>query len=60
MEQLQYELKTLTKVERESLLDQACVGEAHAEVPAEDVLALKADLSIPWNKMRIMKRYANN
>ena len=46
----------LTKMERESLLDQAKIPETSAEIPAEDVLAMKADLSIPWNKMRILRR----
>ena len=56
LEQLQNEVKCLTKMERESLLDQAKIPEALAEIPAEDVLAMKADLSIPWNKMRILRR----
>jgi hypothetical protein len=33
------------------------LGETSAEVLDEDVLALKADLSIPWNKMRMLRRY---
>lgn len=55
-QQLQNEIQVLTKIERESLLDQVKIGYAHAEIPAEDVLAMKADLSIPWNKMRVLTR----
>ena len=56
-EQLQYEVKTLTKTERESLLDQAMLAGPSAQIPDEDVLALKSDLSIPWKKMRLLRRY---
>ena len=27
------------------------------EIKAEDALAMKADLMIPWNKLRTMRRY---
>lgn len=47
LEQLQNEVKTLTKMERESLLDQASIREMSASIPAEDILAMKTDLSIP-------------
>lgn len=56
IEQLQYEVKTLTKEDREVLLDQAMVREASISIPDEDILALKADLSFPWNKLRTLKR----
>lgn len=57
LEQLQYEVKTLPMDEREALLDQAMVKEASITIPDEDILALKADLSFPWNKLRELKRY---
>lgn len=57
MDQLQHEVKTLTKEDRQSLLEQATIRDATATISADDVLAMKADLSIPWNKLRILKRY---
>lgn len=57
MDQLQHELKILTKEDRQSLLEQASVHDAAATISPNDVLAMKADLSIPWNKFRILRRY---
>lgn len=57
MDQLQHELKTLTKEDRQSLLDQASVHDAAIAISPNDVLAMKSDLSIPWNKFRILRRY---
>lgn len=57
LDQLQHELKTLTKEDRQSLLVQAGVHDAKAVIPANDVLAMKADLCISWNEMRILRRY---
>ena len=57
-EQLKYELQTLTKHERETLLDSALLSEP-VTIPCADVLAMKADLSITWNKLRILRRYAH-
>ena len=54
-EQLQYELKILTKEDREAILDTA-IGGSPITIPADQVLAMKADLSITWNKLRDMRR----
>lgn len=51
-EQLQYDVKTLTKEEREVLLDET----GPVAIPAEEVLAMKADLSITWSKLRVLRR----
>ena len=55
--QLQHELKEMSCDERESLLlslkgQQTC----STEVSADQILAMKATLSIPWNKLRTMRR----
>lgn len=51
--QLQSEIKLLSTEDREKLLDDIGI---HSETSAEQGLALKADLSIPWNKLRVMRR----
>lgn len=56
-DQLQHELKALTKEDRQALLEQASIHDATATISPDDVLAMKADLSIPWNKFRILRRY---
>lgn len=55
VEQLLYELKTQTKEDREAILDTA-MGDESITIPADQVLAMKADLSITWNKLRVMRR----
>lgn len=55
-EQLKYELKVLSKQDRESLLDSAT--SSPILIPCEEVLAMKADLSITWKKLRILRRCA--
>lgn len=57
LDQLQHEVKTLTKEDRQSLLEQAGIHDATATISPNDVLAMKSDLSIPWNKFRILRRY---
>ena len=52
--QLQDELKTLTREERQEILKSAGVT---IDIPPEQGLAMKADLAIPWNKLRIIRRY---
>ena len=54
--QLQSEIRLLDSEDREKLLH--TIG-LHTEVSAEQGLALKADLAIPWNKLRVMRRYNN-
>ena len=36
---------------------QANIARSTAVASPNDVLALKADLSIPWNKLRFLRRY---
>jgi hypothetical protein len=54
--QLEYELKTKSQVERETLLDKVLGGSQTIIIPADQVLAMKADLSITWSKLREMRR----
>ncbi len=56
-EQMKYEVKTLTKDERQSLLDDVLHQDTTIAIPSEEVLAMKADLSITWSKLRMMRRY---
>lgn len=53
LSQLQDEMKTLSSDERQHLLQDMTFK---IEIPALTGLAMKADLSLPWNKMRNMKR----
>ena len=57
VEQLQYEMKSLTKADREAILDGAFGDKSSIVIPADQVLAMKADLSITWTKLRVMRRY---
>ena len=54
LEQLQHEVHALSKDDRLKLLQE--VGLLKADVPADEGLAMKADLSLPWNKLRILRR----
>ena len=54
MAQLASEIRSLTKAECEELLQDA---ELPVVIPTEHALAMKADLEIPWNKLRILRRY---
>ena len=47
------EVKSLSQVEREDLLQQA---QLPVVIPADHALAMKADLGIPWTKLRILRR----
>ena len=51
--QLAAEVKALTQTERDDLLQQA---QLPVVIPANHALAIKADLGIPWNKLRILRR----
>ena len=53
--QLQYEVTTLSKVERESLLDSVMGSENSVDIPADEVLAMKTDLT--WSKLRVLRRF---
>ena len=46
----------MKKEDREDLLK---TFDTQAAVSPEQVLALKADLAIPWNKLRVMRRYVS-
>ena len=46
----------LSREQREQLLQQAQLPLA---IPADHALALKANLSIPWTKFRVLRRYSN-
>ena len=52
--QLQAEVKMLTSEDRQDLLKSAVIT---IDIPPEQGLAIKADLAIPWNKLRVIRRY---
>ena len=52
--QLADELKHTSREERQSLLKLANIT---PEIPAGEGLAMKAELAIPWNKLRHLRRY---
>ena len=54
--QLEYELRTKTKEEREAILHTAMGTATSITIKADDVLAMKADLTITWNKLRDIRR----
>ncbi len=51
--QLAAEIKHLSKEEREDLLSEASLP---VTIPPNHALAMKADLGIPWKKLRILRR----
>lgn len=51
--QLAAEVKSLSKEEREELVSKASLP---VYIPPDHALAMKADLSIPWNKLRVLRR----
>ncbi len=51
--QLEDEVASLSRAERQKLL---ASGSFSVQVTANDALAMKADLVIPWQKMRVMRR----
>ena len=51
--QLQEEMRQMSKEDREELLMSL---HRNTAVSPQQVLAFKADLAIPWNKLRIMIR----
>ena len=52
--QLAHEISQ-NKDERDELLREAGIAVPH-EAPAAEVLAMKADLAIPWNRLRSIRR----
>lgn len=51
--QFREEIRHLSKSERQDLLHSAGFT---LDIPAEQGLAMKADLGIPWNKLRVIRR----
>lgn len=51
--QLQSELHALSKEEREAVLQEA---QLPIQIPPDHALAMKADLALPWAKMRVVSR----
>lgn len=51
---LQAEVRSLS---REELLGTAGLP---IEIPTDQALAMKADLSLPWNKLRVVRRVHTN
>ena len=54
--QLVLEVTSLSKQARQKLLAEAGVG---TEIDATQALAIKSDLSIPWYRIRILRRLYN-
>lgn len=50
------EVRALPKTMRQKLLSEASLP---LEIPADHALAMKANLSISWNKLRSLRRSAN-
>ena len=48
-------LKSFTSTERKSILDLGNIAESW--IDAEEVVAMKASLNLPWSKIKAMARY---
>jgi hypothetical protein len=46
-------VRSLSKKEREDILQEA---QLPIMIPTDHALAMKADLAIPWNKLRTLRR----
>ena len=59
--QLAHELLAKQREDRERLLDgiKKAGGNLLVKVAVQDSLAMKADLNIPWSKLRDIRRYTN-
>lgn len=55
--QLAHELKGKQREDREKLLEEMkrAGGNFHLQVPVQSSLAMKADLNIPWSKLRMIR-----
>jgi len=51
--QMQEEIHSLSKGERQKILKEANLT---IDIPPEHGVAMKADLALPWNKLRILRR----
>ena len=52
--QFQAEIRALSKEQQEDLLQGIHLP---VVIPTEQALAMKADMAIPWNKLRVIRRY---
>lgn len=52
------EIREKSRAEREQLMQEIrdAGGDFQVQVPAQSALAMKADLNIPWHKLRIIRR----
>ena len=50
--QLQEEIKACSSADRNQLLSELHKGGFKVEVPVHQILGMKADLNIPWTKLR--------
>ena len=59
MAQLSNELQLVAKKDRQGLVEEIMKlpGNFKVVVSSEQSLAMKTDLQIPWNKLRVMRRY---
>ena len=57
--QLQDEIKATTTEEREVLLAELQKGGFKVDVTTSQSLGMKADLNIPWSKLRVIRRYGH-
>ena len=55
--QLEGELQTCSSQERQSLLGVLAKDGCKVVIPPDEALAMKADLGLPWNKLRVVRRY---
>ena len=54
--QLAHEIHTCSQDERKKLMEEIRRAEGSFRISVEQSVALKADLSIPWSKLRVMRR----
>lgn len=54
--QLQQEIKACTSADRDRILSELYKGGFKVEVPVHQILGMKADLNIPWSKLREVRR----
>ena len=50
------EARDCSQADQEALIEELQNG-AKVVIPASESLAMKADLIVPWNKLRIVRRY---
>ena len=55
--QLHNEVRACSPAEWEQILPELHSGEFKVEIPVSQILGMKADLNIPWTKLRVVRRY---